>query len=149
MRVATRGLRVDRLTVRYPGAARPAVHAVGFALRPGERVLLLGPSGAGKSTLALTCAGLIPRAVPAQVAGTVELDELDLTRIPAQEAASRIAVVLQDPDVQVVRETVFDEVCFALENLRLPASEIEDRSERALSRLGLLSRAADDPDRLS
>jgi energy-coupling factor transport system ATP-binding protein len=112
-------------------------------------VLLLGPSGAGKSTLALTCAGLIPRAVPAEVEGTVELAGLDLTTAPAQEVATRIAVVLQDPDAQVVRETAFDEVCFALENLRLPKREIERRAKVALARLGLLGHAADDPDRLS
>ncbi len=135
--------------MRYPGAHRPALSDVTFALRPGERVLLLGPSGAGKSTLALTCAGLIPRTVPAQVQGTIELDQIDLLQMRPQEAASRIAMVLQDPDVQVVRETLFDEVCFALENLRLPAVEIEDRARLALARLGLLDRAGDDPDRLS
>ena len=145
----TRGLRVDRLSVRYPGASEPALREVSFAVEPGERVLLLGPSGAGKSTLALTCAALVPRAVPAQVEGTIQLDDLDLTRMRAQEAASRIAMVLQDPDVQVVRETAFDEVCFALENLCLPVSEIEGRAGRTLARLGLLDRAADDPDRLS
>ncbi len=111
--------------------------------------MLLGPSGAGKSTLALTCAGLIPRAVPADVEGTVDLAGLDLTTAPAQEVATRIAVVLQDPDAQVVRETAFDEVCFALENLLLPKREIERRAKVALARLGLLGHAADDPDRLS
>ncbi len=135
--------------MRYPGAAEPALRDIAFRLRADERVLLLGPSGAGKSTLALTCAGLIPRAIPAEVQGTVDLAGLDLTTAPAQEVASRIAVVLQDPDAQVVRETVFDEVCFALENLQLPADEIERRAKAALARLGLLGRAADDPDRLS
>ena len=58
-------------------------------------------------------------------------------------------MVLQDPDAQVVRETAFDEVCFALENLLLPKREIERRAKVALARLGLLGHAADDPDRLS
>ncbi|MGH7912215.1 MAG: energy-coupling factor ABC transporter ATP-binding protein, partial [Candidatus Dormibacteraceae bacterium] len=142
-------LRVEGLTVRYEEAGEPVLRDVAFLLRPGERAMLLGPSGAGKSTLALCCAGLVPRAVPAQVAGLIELDGDDLTAMRAPEVAARIGVVLQDPDAQIVCETVFDEVCFALENLRLAAPEIVARAREALLRVGLADRPDEDPDRLS
>ncbi|MGX5772920.1 thiol reductant ABC exporter subunit CydC [Microbacterium trichothecenolyticum] len=46
------GIRLHAATVRWPGAAEPALRDVDLAIRPGERVLVIGSSGAGKSTLA-------------------------------------------------------------------------------------------------
>lgn len=46
------GVRLRAASVRWPGAAEPALHDIDLAIRPGERVLVLGSSGAGKSTLA-------------------------------------------------------------------------------------------------
>jgi ABC-2 type transport system ATP-binding protein len=53
-------LEIAALSHRYPGAATPALHEVGFCVAPGERVGLLGPNGAGKSTLMRLCCGYLP-----------------------------------------------------------------------------------------
>ena len=49
----------DKLLVQLPSGT-PQVAADGFAIRPGERVLVTGPSGAGKSTLFRAIAGIWP-----------------------------------------------------------------------------------------
>ncbi|MBD3940159.1 thiol reductant ABC exporter subunit CydC [Microbacterium sp. NEAU-LLC] len=46
------GIRLRAADVRWPGTTAAALHDVDFAVRPGERVLVVGSSGAGKTTLA-------------------------------------------------------------------------------------------------
>lgn len=55
----TFALETHRLTVRYPGASRPAINEVNLAVRSGECVALTGDNGTGKSTLLKAAAGLI------------------------------------------------------------------------------------------
>jgi ABC-type transport system involved in cytochrome bd biosynthesis fused ATPase/permease subunit len=58
------------VTVRWPGAATPALHAVSFTVPTGGHVAVVGPSGSGKSTLAMTLAGfLFPEQGALEIAG--------------------------------------------------------------------------------
>ncbi|HSG49874.1 MAG TPA: ABC transporter ATP-binding protein [Longimicrobiales bacterium] len=50
------------LSVRYPGAALPALDAVTFQVPPGTLFAVLGPNGSGKSTLTRALLGGIPLA---------------------------------------------------------------------------------------
>jgi len=61
------------LTFTYPGASRPALERVSFAVPAGSRVVLLGEVGSGKSTLLQ----LVPR-LWTPPAGTVFLDGQDV-----------------------------------------------------------------------
>ncbi|GAA1873283.1 hypothetical protein GCM10009772_53560 [Pseudonocardia alni subsp. carboxydivorans] len=71
---AGRGLTVDGLRVRYPGADADAVAGLSLDLAPGETVLLRGPSGAGKSTLLGVLLGMV-----APTGGTVTVHGRDGT----------------------------------------------------------------------
>lgn len=138
-----------RVSVTHLGSTHPSPREVSLAIRPGEVVLLIGPSGSGKSTLALTLDGLIPHAVDADVDGTVRIDGRDVAEATPAQLSTRVGMVFQDPDAQIVTSSVLDEVAFGLENLRLPAAEVLARSEEALRRLGLWERRDDDPAVLS
>ncbi|GGH42031.1 energy-coupling factor transporter ATPase [Microbacterium album] len=142
-------LRLDAVSLTHPDAVRPTPRDVSLEVHPGEVVLLLGPSGSGKSTLALALDGLIPHALPAKLDGTISVDGIDTADSTVPELSTRVAMVFQDPDAQLVTGTVLDEVAFALENLRLPVDEVLSRTEAALRRMGLWDRRSWNPDRLS
>jgi energy-coupling factor transport system ATP-binding protein len=142
-------LRVRGLSVTYPGESRVRPSDVSFDASPGEVVLVLGPSGSGKSTLTLTLDGLIPHAVDADLDGAVAVAGADTRQSAPSSLSTRVGMVFQDPDAQIVTGTVFDEVAFALENLRLPVAEVLARTEQSLRRMSLWHRRDDDPDALS
>lgn len=88
----TAPLRLDRVTVRHPGRAAPALDGVTLTVRPGERVALVGPSGAGKSTLLSALAGLT-----APTGGRILIGGTDLADLDPEAWRARIAWVPQRP----------------------------------------------------
>lgn len=109
----------------------PAVGPINLHIAAGEKVLLLGPSGAGKSTLLHAIAGVVP-----SESGTAT-GELLIGDCPPDPRRGETGLVLQDPDSQVIFSRVGDDVAFGMENLGLPAEEIEARIASSLARMGL------------
>ncbi|MFS0853109.1 ABC transporter ATP-binding protein [Microbacterium sp. 179-I 3D4 NHS] len=149
MRPSAPLLRVREVSLTHADAADPSPREATFDIHPGEVVLLLGPSGSGKSTLTLALNGLIPHALPATMTGTVEAGGLDTAVTSTAALSTRVAMVFQDPDAQIVTGTVYDEVAFGPENLLLPLAEVQARTQDALRRVGLWDRRDENPDRLS
>lgn len=142
-------LRLRDVAITHEGedAATPA--SVSFEVARGDVVLLLGPSGSGKSTISLAMNGLIPHAVPAAIAGSVEVAGMDTATHTVAQLSTHVGIVFQDPDAQLVTGTLLDEVSFGPENLRLPVPEVLSRAESGLRRMGLWDRRSENPDRLS
>jgi energy-coupling factor transport system ATP-binding protein len=138
-------LSFERVSYRYQGTAEPALAELTFSVMPGEHVVLLGSNGSGKSTLARLANGLL---LPEE--GSVRVDDL-LTSEKAtiRTLRSRVGVIAQDPDNQIVSATVLDEVAFGPENLGLERTEIIERVTLALRALGLTGFEERDPNALS
>ncbi|MDH2429580.1 ATP-binding cassette domain-containing protein [Sphaerisporangium sp. TRM90804] len=71
-------IRLEEVTVRYPGRRDAALDGVSLVIAPGERVALVGESGAGKSTLLHLLLGFVTPARGRVLAGGVDLADLDL-----------------------------------------------------------------------
>lgn len=140
---------LSSVAVKYPEARLPRPAAASLRINKGDRVLLLGPSACGKSSLALTINGLIPRSLPALVSGQIELYGESVSASPVAILSRKVGMVFQDVDSQIIMNSVFDEVAFGPENLCFSVTQVEERTEYALKRVGLWDRRFDDPSSLS
>jgi biotin transport system ATP-binding protein len=105
---------------------------VSLAVSKGEFILLAGRNGSGKTTLLRHLNGLL---LP--VSGTVQVKGLDVSKHLVM-ARRTIGMVFQDPDTQLVGDTVFDEVAFGPENLGLSRPLIREKVTGALEMLNLI-----------
>ncbi|MEV4062117.1 thiol reductant ABC exporter subunit CydD [Nonomuraea dietziae] len=85
-------IRLENVTVRYPGRDDPALREVSLVITPGERVALVGESGGGKSTLLHLLLGFV---APAE--GRVLVDGADLAELDLTAWRDRLAFVPQRP----------------------------------------------------
>jgi energy-coupling factor transport system ATP-binding protein len=133
------------VTFTYPGAAEPALREVSFALAPGECLAVLGANGSGKSTLAQLANGLF---MPQE--GSVVVDGVPSAEFPDSFAVrSRVGVVFQNPDDQIVGTVVEEDVAFGPENLGVHPAVMRGRVDRALARTGLTGLERREPHLLS
>jgi energy-coupling factor transporter ATPase len=118
---------------------------VSLNIHENEYIAVLGPNGSGKTTLARCLNGLLHPS-----SGHIWVDDFDATDPQNHwEVRSRVGMVFQNPDNQIVSVTVERELAFGLENLGLPSAEIQDRVERALQKFHLTAYRRHPPHRLS
>ncbi|BCV22588.1 energy-coupling factor ABC transporter ATP-binding protein [Moorella sp. Hama-1] len=130
-------IKVEDYTFYYPDSQVPALAGINLTVRPGEFLGLTGPTGAGKTTLALALNGIIPHFQGGRLAGRVTIAGLDTAATPCARLAGVIGSVFQDPEAQLVAETVEDELAFGLENLAVPREEMRARISAALEMVGI------------
>ena len=139
-------LAYDDVTFRYPGSHGDVLNGVSMAVPAGAFALLVGGTGSGKSTL-LSLAK--PQIAPAgDRAGQVRVfgrpvDDLD------GAAACEVGYVFQDPDNQIVCDSVWHEMAFGLENLGTPQGEMRRRVAEASYFFGMGPWFHSDTDALS
>lgn len=125
----------EHLTFTYASGGRPALRDVSLRIEAGEYVVVAGASGCGKTTLLRQ---LKPALVPAgQREGIVRIDGIPVGDLPMREQARRIGFVLQDPDDQIVCDTVEAELAFGLENVGCDRASMGVRVAEAASFFGV------------
>ena len=99
-----------------------------LSIQKGEFVAILGHNGSGKSTLAKHFNGLLQ-----PVAGNVYVDDKNtMDEALLWEIRSKVGMVFQNPDNQIITTVVEEDVAFAPENLCVPSAEIRKRVDEAL-----------------
>ena len=101
----------------------------------GDFVLLCGPSGCGKTTL-LT--NLKKELMPAgRRAGEIRFNGTEIQNLDEISSACDIGYLFQNPDSQIVTDTVIQEIAFPLENIGLPTEEIRNRISEIVAFFGI------------
>jgi len=124
-------IQIDNLHFTYPGGTK-ALDGISLIIQPGEKVALVGANGSGKTTLARHLNGLLrPQA------GSVWVGDWRTSEHSPAQLARRVAYVFQNPDEQLFRQRVWNEVAFGPQNLGYPPGQIGMMVEKALDWLGL------------
>jgi cobalt/nickel transport system ATP-binding protein len=144
----TIAFRASDVSFDYQGVH--ALRELSLEIQQGERIALLGANGCGKSTLLRILDGLY---FPSH--GTLEFcgEPLSPERLQHETFAlqfrRRVALVFQNPDVQLFNPTVFDEVAYGPLQLRWGHDEIVRRVDETLNFMGIASLKDRPPYRLS
>ncbi len=111
----------------------PTVNDLSFRIEQGEFVAILGANGAGKTTTARLLDGLIR-----PTSGRVVIDDLDTARSRVSERARRVGFLFQNPDRQICKNTVREEILFGLRTVRAEEGEeaLQARADEVLKDFG-------------
>ena len=136
---------VDNLTYYYNETSKPALERINLDIAEGEFVAIIGTNGSGKSTLAKHFNALIiPTSGKVTVDGMDTANEADLWNI-----RSKVGMVFQNPDNQLIAAIVEDDIAFGPENLGIAPDEIKRRIDLSLDAVGMLDFKLFAPHKLS
>ena len=122
-----------------------ALQQVDLDVERGQFIAILGHNGSGKSTLAKHINALL---FPTE--GSILIDGMDT--IEAQnlwKIRQEAGMIFQNPDNQIIGQTVEEDVGFGPENLGIPTKEIWERVEESLKTVGMYEFREKSPNRLS
>jgi biotin transport system ATP-binding protein len=137
-------LAVRNLSVRFDTAGKTVtvLDRINLELREGEFLLLAGSNGSGKTLLMRCMAGLLQGRE-----GEVLLRGRPLSQV--RSLRRELGLVFQDPEAQILGETVEEDAAFGPENLGFSREETKRRAAEALKAVGLESKGDRPPRRLS
>ena len=124
-------IELNALTIKYPDGTK-AIDNVTFSLADGESVALVGANGAGKTTLMLALVGVLPIA-----SGSISVDGIPFEKRTLNEIRRRVGMVFQNPDDQLFMPMIVDDIAFGPRNYGLDEETVRQRTDDALSELGI------------
>ena len=141
-------IKAEHLTFCYPDEPAghpPVLQDINLEIESGSFVAILGHNGSGKSTFAKHCNALL---TPTE--GKLWVDGLDSSDPESLlDIRSRVGMVFQNPDNQIVASVVEEDVAFGPENMGVPPEEIRTRVDTALKMVGMYELREHSPHLLS
>lgn len=111
---------------------QPVINDMDCRIEDGEFVALLGHNGSGKTTLSRLFMALChPRS------GKILIDGEDIVKCEPADLADKIGYVFQNPDLQILEDTVFDEVAYGPRAKKLTEETIRRQTLEALDAMGM------------
>lgn len=123
----------------------PVLRDFNLKIEEGSFVAILGHNGSGKSTIAKLTNGInLPKS------GTITVDGIEVKEDDSIfDVRSRVGMVFQNPDNQIVSSIVEEDVAFGVENLGVPSAECRQRVDEALKIVDMYDLRMKSPSNLS
>ena len=124
-------LELENLTHRFPDGTI-GIDRVNMRIRGGELIVLAGRNGSGKTVLMLHMNGLLK-----PTGGRVLFEGIPIEKnLP--KVRQRVGIVFQEPENQIVGQTVEEDVAFGPENIGLSREEVTRRVSSATAEAGIV-----------
>ncbi len=117
---------------------------ISLKIFPEEFIAVMGPNGSGKSTLLQTIMGFLK-----PTSGEISWFNEYCNQIRTSKLVSEIGFIFQNPDHQLLTQSVWDEATLILQNLGLFVDVNIANAEQLLEELGFQGRFGLHPQRLS
>ena len=116
------------VTYTYPLAESSSICQLNINIERGKFYGVIGENGAGKTTFCALLRGFAPSFYKGELEGEVLIEGKGIEEYGG-EISRKIGYVFQNPFTQIsgVKDTVFEEVAYGLENFGVPVEEIEQR----------------------
>ncbi len=118
-------LEVQDYSFSYGDTGVNVLNGISFCLEKGSFTALCGVSGSGKSTLLRAFKPEL--AVAGESSGQIRVLGDDPYSLSPIESATRVGFVMQDPENQIVTDTVWHELAFGLENIGMDTETMHRR----------------------
>jgi len=129
--------KIENVNYKYPLEEKQALKNINIEIKKGEFWAVIGKNGSGKTTFCNMLRRFVPDFYKGELTGKITLEDKELKDYSQKELVQKIGFVFQNPFTQIsgVRDTVFEEIAYGLENLGLEKEEIISRVEKILKLL--------------
>ena len=129
--------KLEDISYKYPLTEENILKNITIGIEKGEFWAVIGKNGSGKTTLCNVLRRFSPDFYKGELTGRIILENKELKDYTVKEIVQKIGFVFQNPFTQIsgVKETVFEEIAFGLENLGLEANYIKNKVEETVELL--------------
>lgn len=127
-------IEVQNLSYKYPTSKSDILKNINFSVKKGEFCSIIGCNGSGKTTLCNALRGFVPNFYKGDFRGDIIVNGKNMKEYSMGELAMEIGYVFQNPFIQIsgIKDTVYEEVAYGLENLGTDVEEIKTRVDKML-----------------
>lgn len=123
-------IKLENVSFKYKNSDSKILDNLNFSVEEGETIAIVGKNGCGKSTIGKLISGILKLKE-----GDIQIDNLSIKK-DYNLIKEKIGIVFQNPENQIIFNSIYDELSFLLKNL--DKIEIEKRIDFALEQVDMI-----------